>query len=399
MSAAEPRLARDPVRFRLVDLRRLLGLAGLAVLAAAGPAGAQPKSVTLPPDGDNQRATVIQRIGLVSVSVDYSSPDVHGPSGEDRAGKIWGELVPFGMANLGFGTCGDQCPWRGGANENTVFTTSHPIEVQGQALPAGSYGLHFVPGEAEWTVVFSHDSTAWGSFFYDAQRDALRVTAKPEKGPYREWLTYEFTDRRPDRATLALAWENLQLPMTITVPGATDLWVEQLRRELRSNPGFQWQGWRQAANYCLQQKTNLEEALGWAQNAVSMPFIGQENFQTLSTLASLQEANGKTAESKATRDRALNHPTAGPIDLHQYGRSLIGEKKAAEALAVFQLNAKRHPGVWPVEVGLMRGYAAVGNHAEALKHARIAVTQAPDPGNRQNLERLVKLLEEGKDIN
>src|SRR5947209_8283896 len=78
------------------------------------PATAQ--GLTLPPSGGNQRATVTQQIGLVNVSISYSSPHVHSPTGEDRKGKIWGGLVPYGMANLGFGTCGENCPWRGGAN-------------------------------------------------------------------------------------------------------------------------------------------------------------------------------------------------------------------------------------------------------------------------------------------
>src|SRR5262249_14185033 len=151
-------------------------LAGTA-LGVAGAAQAQNVGgLTMPPSGGNQKASVAQHIGLVKVSVDYSSPHVHSPVGEDRKGKISGTLVPYGMANLGFGTCGDQCPWRGGANENTVFTTSHAIKVQGKELPAGAYGLHFVPGKDEWTVIFSKNSTSWGSFFYDAKEDALRVT-------------------------------------------------------------------------------------------------------------------------------------------------------------------------------------------------------------------------------
>src|SRR5687768_1990700 len=101
------------------------------MLAVSGAAQAQ---LTTPPSGENQRSTVTQQLGLVTLSVDYSSPNVHAPDGTDRRGKIWGELVPYGMTNLGFGTCGDQCPWRGGANENTVFTTSHAIKVQGQPL-------------------------------------------------------------------------------------------------------------------------------------------------------------------------------------------------------------------------------------------------------------------------
>src|SRR4051812_7420485 len=107
----------------------VLGLAGVAVAQTV-------PGVTLPPSGGNERQTVLQTIGLVRVSVDYSSPHVHSPLGEDRKGKIWGGLVPYGMTSLGFGTCGDQCPWRGGANENTVFTTSQDIKVGGKPLPA-----------------------------------------------------------------------------------------------------------------------------------------------------------------------------------------------------------------------------------------------------------------------
>jgi hypothetical protein len=369
-------------------------LAVAVTAAVALPAAAQFSGVTLPPDGDNQKSSVTQHIGLVKVTIDYSSPDVHTPNGTDRTGKIWGQLVPYGMANLGFGTCGDQCPWRGGANENTVFTTTHDIQVQGQALPAGSYGLHFIPGAEEWTVVFSKNNTSWGSFTYDAKEDALRVKAKPAKSEYHEWLSYEFTDRHPDKATVALKWENLQVPFDVTVPNAVDLYVQNMRNELRSSPGFNWHGWNAAAQYALANKTNLEEALRWAEQAAKPP-TGQENVVTLSTLAQLQEANGKAEESKKTFDRALNHPTAGPLEIHAYGRQLQAEKKYDEALRIFELNAKRHPKQWPINVGLARGHAALGHKAEALKYAREALTQAPDEAARKNLENLIQQIEAG----
>ncbi|HQT95970.1 MAG TPA: DUF2911 domain-containing protein, partial [Thermoanaerobaculaceae bacterium] len=79
----------------------------VAVLAVV-PAVATAQVVTLPPDGKNQKASVSQWIGLVEVNVTYNSPRVTAPDGTDRTGKIWGQLVPYGMANLGFGTCGDQ---------------------------------------------------------------------------------------------------------------------------------------------------------------------------------------------------------------------------------------------------------------------------------------------------
>src|SRR5262245_53042926 len=240
-STSEP--AERPGRKR--SMKRLTAVSLTLLALAAAPALAQ--SLTLPPSGDNQRSEVSQSIGLVKVTIVYNSPNVHAPDGTDRKGKIWGTLVPYGMANLGFGTCGDQCPWRGGANENTVFTTSHDVKVQGQPLPAGSYGVHFIPGKDEWTVAFSKNHTSWGSFFYDAKEDALRVQAKPEKSEYHEWLTYEFTDRQPDKATLALKWEDLQLPLHITVDDIDEVYFAAIRNELRTSPGFDFRNWEAAA--------------------------------------------------------------------------------------------------------------------------------------------------------
>lgn len=371
----------------------------LVALWRAPDALAQFGGITVPPSGDNQHSIVTQYIGPVQLSIDYHSPNVHAPDGSDRRGKVWGALVPYGLANLGYGTCGDQCPWRGGANENTVFTTSHDIKVQGQPLKAGSYGLFFIPGENEWTVIFSKNHTSWGAFTYAAKEDVLRLTAKPDKSEYHEWLSYEFTDRETDHATVALKWEDLQLPLLINVDNISDIYVETIANELRNSAGFNYRNWSTAAEYCLQSKTHLDLGLQWAQTAVSSPSYGKEDFTTLSTLAQLQEANGQTAESQKTMDKALNDRSAGPIDIHMYARTLQQMKKTDEAIKIFELNTKRYPNVWPTEVGLTRAYSAKGNYKEALKHARIALAQAPDEGNKKNIEGMIKTLESGKDVN
>ena len=155
--------------------------------------------VTLPPSGANQKSVTTQYIGaLASVSIAYSSPDVHGANGQDRSGQIWGQLVPYGLNDLGFGLR-NPSPWRAGANENTTFTFSHDVLVNGKPLKAGTYGFHIIAEEeGPWTLIFSDNSTAWGSFFYQEKEDALRVEATPEEGNYHEWLTYEFIDRQPE---------------------------------------------------------------------------------------------------------------------------------------------------------------------------------------------------------
>ena len=371
--------------------RVLTPLALAAILAA--PASAQFGGITQPPSGDNQYSSVTQGIGPVRINITYNSPDVHGPQGEDRRGKIWGALVPYGVANLGFGTCGDQCPWRGGSNENTVFTVSHDVKVEGQSLPAGSYGLHFIPQADEWTVVFSKNHTSWGSYFYDPKEDALRVKVKPSKAEYNEWLTYEFTDRKPDRATIALKWEDLQVPFTVTVDNIADLYFDQIRRELRSSPGFNWQNWNTAAQFALQSQKNLDEGLRWAEQASNPQASGQESFTTLSTLSALQAANGKAADAQKTMERAINLPGTSAVEIHQFGRQLQAAGKNEEAMKVFEMNAKKFPNQWPVNVGLARGHMGLGHKKEALAAAQAAKSQAPDDAARRNLDTLIGQIE------
>lgn len=366
-------------------------------LALTGALFAQYPGLTLPPSGNNQKASVSQFIGPVRVTIEYSSPAVHGPDGKDRRGQIWGKLVPYGLTDLVFGN-GKPDPWRAGANENTVFAVSNDVEIEGKTLPAGRYGLHMIPGQEDWTIVFSKDSRAWGSFFYDDKNDALRVSVKPHKHDYREWLTYEFTERRPAEATAELQWEELAVPWTIKVNHVDDIYVSRLRQELTSVPGFSYEGYLAAARYCIQANTHLEQALEWADAAVNKQFIGKKNFDTLSTKALVLSKMGRESEAKDVMTAALHDPTATPIDIHQYGRQLLAAKKNAEAMEVFQYNAQRNGDAWPVHVGLARGYAAMGDTEKALEHARKALPQAPDPLNRKGLEDMIQALSEGRPI-
>jgi Flp pilus assembly protein TadD len=367
-------------------------------LALAIPAGAQiVPGLAIPPSGNNQKASVTQFIGPVRVTIDYSSPAVHGPDGKDRRGQIWGKLVPYGLTDLGFGN-GKPSPWRAGANENTVFTVSENVSIEGKPLLAGRYGLHMIAGPEDWTLLFSEDSNAWGSFYYDPAADALRVTVKPRKHEYREWLTYEFSTRRPAESVAELQWEEIAVPWTIKVENIDDLYISQLKENLTNVQGFGWRGWVAASKFCVTENTHLEQALEWAEIAIGRPFIGEANFTTLGNKAQVLAKLGRNEEAKAAMQLAVHHPSATPLDLHQYGRSLLAEKKEKEALEIFLLNQERNGDRWPVHVGLARGYAANGDPKQALEHARKAAAQAPDALNRKNLEAMVAALEAGKPI-
>jgi hypothetical protein len=367
-------------------------------IALAVPAAAQiVPGLAIPPSGNNQKASVTQYIGPVRITIDYSSPAVHGPDGKDRRGQIWGKLVPYGLTDLGFGN-GKPAPWRAGANENTVFEVSENVSIEGKPLAKGRYGLHMIPGPEEWVVIFSKDADAWGSFYYEAANDALRVTVKPRKHEYREWLTYEFTSRRPSEAVAELQWEELAVPWTIRVDRIDDLYISKIQQNLTNVQGFGWRGWVAASQYCLAANTHLEQALEWAEIAVSKQFIGEANFTTLSNKAQVLEKLGRKEEAAAAMQTAVRHRTATPIDLHQYGRRLLAEKKNREAMEIFQLSFERNGDQWPVHVGLARGYAANGDAKQALEHAKKALTQAPDPLNKQGLQAMIQDLEAGKAI-
>lgn len=367
--------------------RMSLALSCAALLLSSRVAGA--KDITLPPSGDNQFCSVTQGIGLVRITVTYSSPDVHAPDGKDRAGHIWGELVPYGLYDLAFNEC-KSCPWRGGANENTTFSTSHPVKIEGQLLPAGTYAMFFIAGKEQWTVIFSKNYQSWGAFWYDPAEDQLRVTVTPSECEYHEWLTYEFTDRQTDHAALALKWERLQIPIRITIDDMPGLYVENLKQEFRNSQSFKWQNLREAAIYCLTSKSHLDQGLVWARKAVEDPVNGAKNMQTLAVLGECQIANGMKDEGVKTLRAALARPDASPIDIHQAARFQQMSGNNDLAIEIFQLNAKRYPNVWPTTLGLARAYALAGNHAKAVEYAKKALPQAPDDGNRKNVQVLIQ---------
>lgn len=371
----------------------------LSALLVCGIAGNSLAQLSFPPSGNNQKAEVSQNVGLVKIKVSYSSPNVTSPEGTDRTGKIWGELVHHGYADLGFGTS-KAAPWRTGANENTIFETSHDIVVEGKTLPAGKYGFFVaVAKDKPWTVIFSKNSSSWGSYYYSQNEDALRVEIAPQANDFRQWLTYEFTERKPTETTLALMWEKIKLPIKITVPNINDYYLSAFRNELRGGAGEIGENWTNAALFCVQNKMNLEEALTWADMAISGNYIGKRNYTTLSAKGQVLNALGRKEEGEKLMKEAVMHPTATAMDIHQYGRTLLGAGKKNEALEIFKYNAEKNKAEWVIHIGLIRGYSAVGNYKKALECAETAQKVVTEDTNRKNVARMIELLKQGKDVN
>ena len=370
----------------------LLTVTSLSILKA---------QITTPPNGDNQKSEVTQYMGFVKVTITWNSPDVHGANGEDRTGKIWGELVPYGLSNLDFGLSDEThlMPWRAGANENTVFSVSHDVQIEGKNLPAGKYGLHMIPGKEDWVIIFSKNYTSWGSYFYQESEDALRVTVKSQPHAYTEWLGYEFDDRMPASCTARMNWEKLAIPFKISVPNINELYLTKIKEELRNDVGFDYRSFISASQFCAQRKFALEQGLAWAEDAISKKYIGEKNFQTLSNKAQILTLMGREAEATALMKEAIKQPGAGMQDIHMFARSLQASKKPQEALEVFKLNNQRFPDAFMTLFGLARGYSGAGDYKNALKYANLALPKATDVQQKSQIEAAVKKLSEGKDFN
>ncbi|MGZ3885073.1 MAG: DUF2911 domain-containing protein [Bacteroidia bacterium] len=359
----------------------------IAIATSFCSAVAQVPLLKAPPVGGNKKASVSEQIGITDVTIHYIRPGVKG-----REGEIYGSLVHKGFQDPGFGTS-KAAPWRAGANENTTIEFSSPVKIEGKDLPAGKYGFFVAYDPAECTVIFSKTNSAWGSYFYNESEDALRVNVKPvalDKSV--EWLKYEFINETENSATIALQWEKLMIPFKVEVD-VVQTSLTSFRQELKSEKGFRPDSWQQAAAMCLNNSTNLEEGLAWSDNAVAY----DRNFQTLSTNAGLLEKLGRKAKSDSVMRVAMG--MGSMMELHQYGRQLLSQKKAKEALEVFQLNAKKNPKQFTTYAGLARGYSAVGDYKTALNNAKAALPLAPNEVNKSSVEDMIRKLEKGTDVN
>ena len=130
-------------------------------------------------------ASVTQKVGNVTISINYSQPSVKGRT-------IGDDLEPM-----------DGKVWRTGANEATIFEVDKDVKVEGKVLPAGKYGLFTLVNGDEWTIIFNKMWDQWGAFGYKEADDALRVSVKAGKAdPFAE----KFTITISETGTVTLLW-------------------------------------------------------------------------------------------------------------------------------------------------------------------------------------------------
>jgi hypothetical protein len=347
----------------------------------------------LPASGNNPRATTTEEVGITSITIKYSRPDVN-----KREGKIFGDgnRVPYGFKDQNFVSGKNDAPWRAGANEATTISFEHDVKVEGKDIKAGTYALFMALGADNVTLIFSTEAESWGSFSYNPADDVLRVDVKPvvlEKSV--EWLKYEFIQHAENNCTIAMQWEKISVPFKIEVD-VKNIVVNSLRKELTSRKRFTPALVLQAVQYYVTNNINLEEALAWSKTAVDGQG-GQKTYVTLRNLAAVYEKLNRLPEADSTMNEALLIATANQYSA--YGRILITQKRAAKALEIFKAGQKRYGDIFAVNSSLVNGYSANADFKNALKFAEKAMAQAPNEAAKKAMEGNIAKLKEGKDIN
>ncbi len=329
-------------------------------LFVAAPLIAQP-AIRLPEV--SPRATVGETVGVTDIIISY-----HRPAVNKR--KIWGGLVQYGSV------------WRAGANENTTISFSTPVTVEGQALPAGTYGLFLMPGESQWTVILSKFAEAWGAYSYDPSEDAARVTVTPQPlAESQERLAFTFDDIANNSATVSLRWEKLRVPFKVGVDLPSTVRAS-IRDTLRGGKHWDSNAWAAAARWELR-NGDADTALKYADRAMDLG----NTVTTLRTKAAVLEKKGDKAGATALRDRS-NAIANEAETIGITAGTLMGEKKYDEALKFLSDFIAAHPNssqTWRVYALMGQAYAAKGDQAKSRQSFDKAMAAAHDVADREEV--------------
>jgi len=250
----------------------------------------------------SQKASVTQTVGLTDVTIMYNRPGVKGR-------VIWGGLVPYDKV------------WRTGANEATTITLSQAVKINGQALPAGTYSFHTIPGKTSWTLIFNKTAEQWGSYDYDASKDALRIQVTPVTGPNQEWMAFSFSDVSTDSATVELAWEKLRVPFKIEADTKTQA-MASIDKAL-SGEVKDWEDPYSAASYAFNANLGNANAMKWIDQSISL----KETYWNLRLKAAILEKDGKRKEAIALGEKAIEVGKQAKDDAGEISKT---EKQVAE---------------------------------------------------------------------
>lgn len=300
-------------------LRATLPILALFAIAISVSAQVRP-----PVPRPSQKATVTQTVGTTDISMAYSRPAVKGrmiygdwPTNVPGEGTLDNQNQrPAGAPIVPYGHI-----WRAGANEATLFTVADDVTINGQPLAAGKYSFHAIPAkDGEWTLIFNKDDGQWGSFTYDANKDALRVKTKAVPTPdSAELLTYSIDASGDKAAVVTLHWEKVAVPFKVEVKDVVGSTMNRLKAYVGDAKADEWQRPLNAAMFAKQNKLNDDAAKWFDQSlkAIDMQLAAKPTFANYRSKATILINAGRSQEGLAVAEKAVEVGKAEKADAAQ----------------------------------------------------------------------------------
>ncbi|HEX2961615.1 MAG TPA: DUF2911 domain-containing protein [Ignavibacteriales bacterium] len=250
----------------------------LALLLLASPLWAQLELPRI-----SQKASLMQRVGLLDVTINYSRPNVKGRT-------IWGDLVPYNQV------------WRTGADEATTIFFSDDVELNGNMVPAGKYALFTIPGKDEWTIIINKTWKQWGAFNYDSTKDFVRFKVKPSETPFTESMGFCFSDVTTSSANLNIEWEKVKVTFNLKFDIDAKA-LSNIKKAIDNADKDDWVVYAASANYAADNMVHQDEAMQWVDKSISIKPTYYNYFVKAKLLAN--KNNAKEALSYIDKSRQL----------------------------------------------------------------------------------------------
>lgn len=311
------------------------------------------------------KVTETQRLGVTDITIEYSSPATRGRD-------VWNTVInSYGDPNLA---------WRAGANMNTRITFSTDVSINGEPIQAGSYGFHIDADGDNHTLMFAHHDNQWGSYYLDRDNHVTRsITAKAVSCPASEQLDYEFINRTDSTVVVALEWGEKRIPFTVEVDLNKTV-IESFQYELLGINTYRWEAWNDAARWCLNRNTHLEQALEWVDRSINGGYNGfaaNKNITNMTTKAQILSALGKKSDLEGTIEEMVSmEMNAGQTNGFTIFLLRLGKPKPA--LEVLNPAVKKYPEAWFLKLNLALSHYFLDNKKAALKQLNATLGDTPE---------------------
>jgi len=116
--------------------------------------------------------------------------------------NVFGDQIPYGEI------------WRTGANEATEVKFYTDMLFGNKMVKAGTYVLHTIPGEKEWTIILNSNTDTWGAFFYDDSKDVVRIKVPSTRAKEIDVFSIGFK-KNFKNSFMVLAWDSTRIDIPL----------------------------------------------------------------------------------------------------------------------------------------------------------------------------------------